>query len=194
MYSGLLVYLMGPSGSGKDSVIDAAREQLATLGVEVVQRVITRSAESRGERALGATPEAFAQMREAGAFALCWRANELWYGIPNTIEACLAAGESVLINGSRGHLPEALARYPDLLPIMLTVAPGVLEERLRGRGRETDEAIESRLMRNDALLKEPGQWQVGGVDIVRIDNSGDLAVTVRAVVGVIDAALRRQRN
>ncbi|MEG3012356.1 MAG: phosphonate metabolism protein/1,5-bisphosphokinase (PRPP-forming) PhnN, partial [Pseudomonas sp.] len=43
---GRLIYLMGPSGSGKDSLIEAAREPLRALGCEVIRRVITRSAES----------------------------------------------------------------------------------------------------------------------------------------------------
>ena len=57
--SGKLIYLMGPSGSGKDSLIDAAREQLRARGCEVVRRVITRSAESVGEDALSVTRERF---------------------------------------------------------------------------------------------------------------------------------------
>ena len=56
---GRLIYLMGPSGSGKDSLIEAAREPLRTLGCEVIRRVITRSAESVGEDAIGVTPQEF---------------------------------------------------------------------------------------------------------------------------------------
>ncbi|UFH51694.1 phosphonate metabolism protein/1,5-bisphosphokinase (PRPP-forming) PhnN [Pseudomonas sp. KNUC1026] len=182
---------MGPSGAGKDSVIDAARERLAALGVEVVQRVITRSPESLGERALGATPEAFAQMRQEGAFALCWSANGLWYGIPATIDACMADGEGVLVNGSRAHLPQALARYPGLLAIMLEVRPEVLRARLLKRGREPLASIEARLDRNGALLEQSSQWQGEGVLIHRLDNSGELANTVEALLTLISSAVQR---
>lgn len=191
MHSGLLVYLMGPSGAGKDSVIDAARDGLAALGVEVVQRVITRSPESLGERALGATPEAFAQMREEGAFALCWPANGLWYGIPNTIDACMAAGEGVLVNGSRAYLPQALARYPGLLAVMLEVRTQVLRARLLQRGREPLASIEARLERNDALLEESSRWQLEGAVIHRLDNSGELASTAEALLALISSAVHR---
>jgi len=54
---GKLIYLMGPSGSGKDSLIEAAREPLRAMGCEVMRRVITRSAESVGEDAVCVTPE-----------------------------------------------------------------------------------------------------------------------------------------
>ena len=80
--SGRLVYLMGPSGSGKDSLIDAARDALAQLDCVVARRVITRSAESVGEAAQGLTPLAFAELAREGGFALSWRANGLDYGIP----------------------------------------------------------------------------------------------------------------
>ncbi|MGH8441263.1 MAG: phosphonate metabolism protein/1,5-bisphosphokinase (PRPP-forming) PhnN, partial [Pseudomonas sp.] len=123
---GRLVYLMGPSGSGKDSLIDAARATLATHNVAVARRVITRSAEAKGEDAVGVSPERFAQMRAEGDFALCWRANGLDYGIPVQIDHWLQQGRSVLVNGSRAHLAEARQRYPDLLAVLLTVEPQVL--------------------------------------------------------------------
>ena len=44
--TGRLIYLMGPSGSGKDSLLQAAREPLR--GCRIVRRVITRSAEAVG--------------------------------------------------------------------------------------------------------------------------------------------------
>ena len=48
---GKLIYLMGPSGSGKDSLIDAVRPYLPERGCEVIRRVITRSSEAVGEDA-----------------------------------------------------------------------------------------------------------------------------------------------
>ena len=47
--AGRLIYLIGPSGSGKDSLLDAARPRLAERGCRIVRRVITRSAEAVGE-------------------------------------------------------------------------------------------------------------------------------------------------
>lgn len=64
--SGRLIFLMGPSGSGKDSLIDAARERLSAHGVEVARRVITRSAEAKGEAAHGVSIERFEAMRTRG--------------------------------------------------------------------------------------------------------------------------------
>lgn len=175
---GKLIYLIGPSGSGKDSLIDAAREALARCKVHVVRRVITRSAEAKGEQALGVSQAAFEHMAGAGEFAMHWAANGLQYGIPRLIEQQLAAGESVLVNGSRAYLPEAAERFPNLLPIMLTVDRGVLRERLARRGRETAEEIEQRLARNDQLIADAAQWEKSGVRITLLDNSKSLNTTV----------------
>ena len=69
--SGRLIYLMGPSGSGKDSLLNAARERLAERGCVIARRVITRSAEAVGEDAIGVSPAEFDQQEAAGAFAAC---------------------------------------------------------------------------------------------------------------------------
>ena len=62
---GRLIYLMGPSGSGKDSLIDHARPALLALGVPVARRVITRSAEAVGEDVSASLEAAFAARRHA---------------------------------------------------------------------------------------------------------------------------------
>ncbi|MGJ3441085.1 phosphonate metabolism protein/1,5-bisphosphokinase (PRPP-forming) PhnN [Pseudomonas sp. Je.1.5.c] len=180
--TGRLIFLIGPSGSGKDFLIDAARAKLTTHGVEVARRVITRSAEAKGESAHGVTPEQFEAMREAGQFAMYWRANGLAYGIPAQIDRWLEAGHHVLVNGSRGYLAEARRRYPNLLAIRLDVAPQVLRQRLLARGRETLEEIEHRLQRNAQLAKHDDQ------SVQVLDNSSTLH---KAVMGLFDL-LHRQ--
>ncbi|MGO0632675.1 phosphonate metabolism protein/1,5-bisphosphokinase (PRPP-forming) PhnN [Pseudomonas sp. SAR267] len=177
--SGRLIFLIGPSGSGKDSLIDASRAQLSAAGVEIARRVITRSAEAKGEAAHGVSAERFAQMREEGAFAMHWRANGLEYGIPAQVDQWLAQGHSVLVNGSRAYLPEAQTRYPDLLAVCLEVQPEVLRERLLARGRETPGQVDQRLARNARLKLEAAP------SIHHLDNSGDLATAVVALLGLL---------
>jgi len=173
---GRLIYVMGPSGVGKDSLIDAARGPLRDFGCEVVRRVITRSAESVGEDAQGVSSAEFEQLAEQGAFALFWRANGLGYGIPVQIDQWLADGRHVLINGSRGYLEQARLHYPDLIPILLTVTPEVLRQRLTRRGRENAGEIEARLKRNELFQADAIQMTHG--QILQLDNSGELSVTV----------------
>jgi ribose 1,5-bisphosphokinase len=174
---------MGPSGAGKDSLIDASREPLHRLGCEVVRRVITRSAESLGEDALGVSQAEFERLGQQGGFALHWRANGLDYGIPVQIDEWLGLGRNVLVNGSREHLVEARRRYPTLLPILLTVKSEVLRHRLVRRGRENAEEIDARLRRNDWFLANASS---DATPVMRLDNSGELAVTVEHFLGLLE--------
>jgi ribose 1,5-bisphosphokinase len=180
-----LIYLMGPSGAGKDSVIDAARSRLAIIPVDVVRRVITRSAESIGEQALGVSDDRFAAMQAGGDFAMNWKANGHDYGIPADINRSLAQGRHVLVNGSRGYLPEAQRRYPDLIPVLVSVSSEVLRQRLLARGRESLQDIELRLQRNERLVGEAQQWQGQGAPQL-LDNSGTLEQAVAALMNILD--------
>ncbi|WP_163912754.1 phosphonate metabolism protein/1,5-bisphosphokinase (PRPP-forming) PhnN [Pseudomonas frederiksbergensis] len=184
---GRLIYLMGPSGSGKDSLIQAAREPLQALGCEVVRRVITRSAESVGEDAVGVSQAEFERRREEGGFSLSWRANGLAYGIPVEIDQWLRDGRHVLVNGSRGHLPVALKHYPGLLPVLLTVKDEVLRERLLRRGRENLEEIDARIQRNRLFVADDS---IGDTHIHRLDNSGELAITVNNLLNLLKLSVK----
>ncbi|AZD09918.1 Ribose 1,5-bisphosphate phosphokinase PhnN [Pseudomonas chlororaphis] len=180
---GRLIYLMGPSGSGKDSLIEAARRPLAQLGCDVVRRVITRSAESVGEAAHGVSADEFERLERQGTFALCWRANGLAYGIPVQVDEWLASGRHVLINGSRAHLDQARQRYPELLAILLTVDIDVLRQRLMTRGRESAAQIEARLKRSTLFSTEGGP--VLGESVFFLDNSSELSVTLESFLKLL---------
>jgi len=181
--AGRLIYLIGPSGSGKDSLLDAAREPMAERGCRIVRRVITRSAEAKGEAAQAVSVEQFLKMQDQGAFALSWFANGLHYGIPVEVDQWLAQGHDVLINGSRGHLPQARERYPDLLAVLLTVDQAVLRQRLLARGREAVEQIDERLARNAQFAS---QLLANDAAVFLLDNSGPLTGTVARLIYHLD--------
>nr|WP_245586762.1 phosphonate metabolism protein/1,5-bisphosphokinase (PRPP-forming) PhnN [Pseudomonas cremoricolorata] len=176
---GRLVLLVGPSGAGKDSLLEAARPVLQTQEVEIAQRVITRSAEAVGEQAVAVTEQQFDEMRQQNMFALHWQANGLQYGITRQLDAWLEQGRSVVVNGSRGHLAQARERYPQALVIYLEVSPQSLRERLLARGRETPEAIEQRLARSM-------MWRVEDIpDVRRLENSGELSQAVEGLLALL---------
>jgi len=182
--AGRLIYLIGPSGSGKDSLLDAARTRLTERGCRIVRRVITRSAEAVGEAAQGVSPEQFAELQARGAFALSWQANGLSYGIPREIDDWLAAGDDVLVNGSRAHLPLVRERYPSLLVLLLTVDQGVLRQRLLARGRESLSEIDERLARNARFSERLLADSETAVHL--LDNSGPLERTVERLLACVD--------
>lgn len=174
MRQGRLVYVIGSSGAGKDSIIAYARERLGReRGYVFARRHITRPAESGGEDHIPIAPEAFENACAAGRFALHWRGNGHFYGVDRGIDLSLAQGRHVVLNGSRAYLPVAADRYPGLLPVLIRIDLQVLRQRLSARGRETAEEIDARIARaaefgpihhpalavigNDASLGEAGE-------------------------------------
>lgn len=143
---GRLIAVVGPSGAGKDTLIDAARK--ARPDLYFARRVITRPTEAGGEDYEGVTDFEFARRSEAGEFAFQWRAHGLSYGVPAEIDDALAEGRDVVFNGSRAALPGIAARYPNLRVVLVTAPNAVLANRLARRGRETRAEIEARLSRS----------------------------------------------
>jgi ribose 1,5-bisphosphokinase len=144
--TGRLICVMGPSGAGKDSVLAAAR-RAAPDGLWFAHRYITRPADGT-ENHVALSAAEFAERRDAGGFALHWQSHGFSYGIGLEIDAWLRMGRDVVINGSRAAFGEALTRYPDLLPVVITVGEATLRRRLTARGREDAAAVEARLRRN----------------------------------------------
>jgi ribose 1,5-bisphosphokinase len=174
-----LVYLMGPSGGGKDSLLAHARARLtAAPGVIFAHRYITRPADAGGENHVALARDEFVARRDAGLFALHWESHGLCYGIGLELDLWLSKGTTVVVNGSREHLPQARARYPGLLAVRVTVDAAVLERRLRARGREDEADIARRLQR----AQDPTAASVGEVIL---DNSGPLARAGEALVTLI---------
>lgn len=147
----MLVAVVGPSGAGKDTLMDAARTRLVgDARVTFVRRIITRPADAGGEAHEPETEAGFAARLATGGFALHWRAHGLRYGIPRSIEEDLAAKRVVIANLSRGVLAEAAMHYP--LRVLLITAPIALRAaRLAARGREDAADVAARLSREAPL-------------------------------------------
>lgn len=164
--SGRLLYLMGASGAGKDSLLHFVRGQIrAAERIVVAHRYITRPP-SEGENHIALSAEEFTVRETGGLFAFTWRSHGFHYGIGIEIETWLSAGFTVVINGSREAYATFLAARPDMVGILVTVPRDVLRERLVARGRESIDAINARLERNDAMQLPSG--------VIQIDNSGTL--------------------
>jgi ribose 1,5-bisphosphokinase len=177
---GRLVYLMGPSGSGKDSVLAYAREHCDGLTAVFATRYITRSAQAGGERHVALSPEEFRGRFDAGFFALAWESHGLRYGIGTEIDAWLESGLHVVVNASRAYLHLAEVRYPDLIPVLLTAEPDVLARRLVLRGRESGTEIVKRVYRARSLHCDHPR-------LVTIDNSGEIGLAGRAFIDLLSS-------
>ncbi len=152
MHTGRLFYLIGASGTGKDSLLRYLQTHLSPENrVMFPRRYITRPADAGGEEHIEITAEAFQQRVQQNGFAMHWQSHGYRYGIGREIDAWLGVGFSVVLNGSRHYLETALARYPNLQPVLIKVSHDALFERLTLRGRENAQEIEQRLQRAEAL-------------------------------------------
>jgi ribose 1,5-bisphosphokinase len=152
-----LVYVMGPSGAGKDSVLDRARSMLSVEApVAFAHRYITRPADIGGENHVALSRAEFALRRAHGLFAFHWHAHGNDYGIGREIDAWRAAGLTVVVSGSREHYEKVAGSDPELHPVLITAALDKLRARLSARGRETAAAAASRLERDEVNQNRKG--------------------------------------
>jgi ribose 1,5-bisphosphokinase len=181
--AGPLVYVMGPSGAGKDSVLGRARALLAPEApVVFAHRYITRPAETSGENHVALSRTEFDLRRNHGLFAFHWQAHGNDYGIGREIYAWRKAGLTVVVSGSREHFQKVDSDDADTYPVLITASPERLAERLAGRGREDATAAAERLGRGAA-------YEVVDPRLITIVNDGALDVAAEAFVSLL-ATLR----
>jgi ribose 1,5-bisphosphokinase len=152
---GRLVYVVGPSGAGKDSVLRWVRSRLPEGSqVRFARRAITRPAIAGDESHLPVSRTQFDRMLDRGEFALHWSAHGHCYGIGREIADWLASDRTVVVNGSRAFLPQALVRFPQLEAVHVVAPAGALRARLAARAREGALEARERLARAIVLSGE----------------------------------------
>lgn len=178
--SGTLFYLMGASGSGKDSLLQGCRTRLLPEDRTVIaHRFITRAAGAGGENHVHLTESEFMMRERSGLFAMHWASHGHLYGISSEINNWLNTGLNVIMNGSREYLTEAIKTYDKLVPVMINIDSSLLRQRLIDRGRESSDEIEKRLKRHETLLHEMPQ------STLFVDNSHSLEEGIEALINVI---------
>lgn len=173
---GRIFAVVGPSGAGKDTLIEAARR--ARPDLHIVRRVITRPTEAGGEPFDGVTEAEFLRRKAEGGFVLDWEAHGLRYGIPASVERAMSEGRDVIFNGSRAMLGPAWEVFPGLTAIHVTASIPVLAERLAMRGRESRDEIARRLTR--ASYEIPY-----GIGVRVVENNGALKDAVAAFLDAL---------
>ncbi|MDR6754729.1 ribose 1,5-bisphosphokinase [Mycoplana sp. BE70] len=180
---GMAIVVVGPSGAGKDSVMDfAARHFAGNDRVVFARRVITRPADAGSEAHIGVDVATFSRLKQEGAFCVSWDAHGLSYGIKTEMLDAVGQGAVVIVNGSRQALPDFVAAFPRLKIVTITAHAEVRAERLAKRGREGAGAIAARLDRQPRVA-------AAGLDTVTIDNSGLLNVAGDAFVYLLQSTL-----
>lgn len=172
-----LMYVVGPSGVGKDSLLNWLRVHVQTLvpmpALHFARRTITRAAGDASEDHEVVDAQQFEQLVQGGAFALYWEAHGLHYGVRH----CEIAGRGgwVMVNGSRAYLAQARARCPGLTVLHVSAPEEVVRQRLLARQRESLAEVEARVLRSQSAALALAE---GDLHIV---NAGSLNETAAAL-------------
>ena len=144
---GRLILVVGPSGAGKDTLLNLAKAACAEdANIVFPRRVVTREA-SASEDNEALSSDVFRDALARGEFALHWEAHGHIYGLRRAIEDDIRAGRTVVINVSHTVVDAARRSYADVKVVSITAPPDVLAERIAMRARGSDALSGQRLGR-----------------------------------------------
>ena len=189
----LLVIISGPSGVGKDTIIDALRARDPKEGGDY-HYVVTCTTRSPRPGEIPdvsyhfLTPDEFHALRDAGELLEANEVHGNWYGTPRReVAQALAAGRDVILKIDVQGARVVKGRIPDALLVFI-VPPSMeaLFQRLRSRATETANELELR-QRNAAIeLARQGDY-----DQVVTNETGEVDRTAAEIEAIIAQEKRR---
>ncbi len=181
-----VVIISGPSGVGKDTIIDAMR-RIPRPDRHYVITCTTRDRrwyEEDGVDYHFLTLDAFGELRERGGFLEASEVHGNWYGTPrDQVAQALVAGKDAIlkidVTGARSvreAVPEAL--------LVFVVPPSLdeLRRRLVGRDTEPSEALERRWHNAAYELLRQAEY-----DHVVVNHTGQADGTAAEIEAIIEA-------
>lgn len=171
---GILFVLSGPSGAGKNTLLNAVLERVPEVDYSVSATTRpSRPGEIHGRNYFFLSPERFRQGVEAGEFLEWTEFCGHYYGTPRRfIDERLAEGKSVLMDVDIQGAAQIKRQLPQVVSVfLLPPSMAVLHQRLLARATEGAEAIRRRL--NKALLEVKA---LTDYDYVVVNEDLDLAV------------------
>ncbi|PTN36088.1 guanylate kinase [Desulfonatronum sp. SC1] len=145
---GILLVISAPSGTGKSTLINRLRVEFPRLAFSVSYTTrAPRAGELNGREYHFVDSETFNGLRDSGKLAEWAEVHGNFYGTSRpAVQAMLDQGRDVLfdidVQGSR-QLRQAFAQGAFIF--LFPPSMRVLEQRLRGRGTETEESLAKRM-------------------------------------------------
>lgn len=183
----MVVIISGPSGVGKDTIIQAVRAAHDRPEYEFIVTCTTRAprrGEVDGVHYHFIREEHFLALKDAGELL---EANQVhgshWYGTPRqAVCDALARGHHAILKIDVQGAQAVKQRVPDAMLIFL-VPPSLetLFSRLRARATETADQLEVR--QRDAAIEMARQ---GDYDHVVVNETGEVERTAALVAGIIE--------
>jgi guanylate kinase len=185
----LLVVLSGPSGTGKDAILNRLKE--SGYPAEFITTVTTRPKRTREKDGVDyrfIPPERFQAMLEAKEFLEYAEVYGNWYGVPKEpVREALEGGRDTILKVDC----QGAATIKKLVPqaVFIFVVPPSMEElnaRLRGRRTESDFDCDLRLKTAEEEIK-----QLPMFDYVVVSQQDKIDLAVLAIEAIIIAERHR---
>jgi guanylate kinase len=182
---GKLFVITGPSGAGKDSVIQQVKE----LGLDFESIITTSTREIRPGEAEGRpyhfiSRENFEEMIEQGKF-LEWAEvyGNLYGSSKKEVEEALERNEIVILKNDPQGARTVKKTMPEIVTIFV-MPPSFeyLEKRLIGRETDSDEVIRERLRVARREMEHMLDW-----DYLVVNEEGKLEQAAKEVIDIIES-------
>jgi guanylate kinase len=152
----MVVIISGPSGVGKDTVLDSLKARSATPDRHFVVTYKTReprSSEVNGVHYNFVSEEEFRRLDEAGELLEASMTHDHWAGTPrDQVAAAVSSGRDAILKIDVNGADKVKAQIPDALLIFVNPpSPEELERRIVGRQTESPASLAQR--RRDAVME-----------------------------------------
>ncbi len=190
---GMLILFSGPSGVGKDTVLDVVlkKEKSLQKSVSITTRNKRENEVDGKDYYFISIPE-FERMINNGEVLEFARYGRNLYGTPKApVDRWLAEGKTVILKIEVNGAAKIKKKYPDAVAIFL-MPPSMdeLESRLRFRGTESEEDIRRRLEIARNEVKKSADY-----DYVVVNDSIDCASdNVLTIIKSLDFTYKRMNN
>ncbi len=183
MNKGNLIIISGPSGSGKDTVLKEVFKLMPDIkfSISSVTRNM-REGEKEGEKYNFISRESFEDMIKNDRLLEYNVYCNNYYGTPiDPVNDAIKNGTDIVLEIDVNGAENVRKKCPDNFSIFIMPPSfAVLEQRLKGRGTETDEVINKRLTEAKAEMKRAVEY-----DYIVVND--DLATVVQDVCDIIRA-------
>ena len=183
MQVGKLIVLTGPSGVGKGTLLRSLLQRHPELYLSVSATTRQpRPGEIDGQHYYFVSRDKFEEMVSAGELLEWAEYAGNYYGTPRTpVERQVQLGQSVILEIEVVGARKIHHTFPTALRLfVLPPSLAELEQRIRGRGQDSEEAIAQRLSRAKAEIEAADEFDV---QIVNDDMEQALLLIEAAIFG-----------
>jgi guanylate kinase len=181
----ILTIVSGPSGVGKDTVIETLRNLPTAASYHYVVTCTTRPRrpyEIEGVHYHFMEPETFMRLRDADGLLEANEVHGHWYGTPrDSVRRALQSGADVILKIDVQGAADVKGKVPDALLVFL-VAPSDEDLFNRLQSRATENADELDIRQRDAALELARQEDY---DYVVVNETGEVERTAARIDEII---------